>query len=50
VVWSAANALVLRARIRSEEAALRRDSDYDRAMAGRRALVPSPEPGAMSER
>jgi methyltransferase len=50
VVWSAANALVLRARIRSEEAALRRDSDYDRAMAGRRALVPSPEPEAVRER
>jgi methyltransferase len=49
VVWSAANALVLRARIKSEEAALRRDSDYERAMAGRRALVPSPEPGAVSE-
>lgn len=44
VVWSAANALVLRARIASEEAVLRRDSDYDRAMAGRHALVPSPEP------
>ena len=43
VVWSAANALVLRARIKSEEAALRRESDYDRAMAGRRALVPSRE-------
>ena len=50
LVWSAANALVLRARITSEEAALRRDSDYDRAMAGRRALVPSPEPEAVSER
>jgi methyltransferase len=35
VVWSAANALVLRARIASEEAALRGAYDYDAAMAGR---------------
>jgi methyltransferase len=40
VVWGAANALVLRARIRVEEAALRGASDYDGAMAGRRALLP----------
>jgi methyltransferase len=50
LVWSAANALVLRARITAEEAALRRDSDYERAMAGRRALVPSPAPETTSER
>jgi methyltransferase len=50
MVWSTANALVLRARIRSEEAALRRDCDYDRAMAGRRALMPSPRSGVTSER
>jgi methyltransferase len=50
LVWSVMNALVLRARIASEEAALRRDSDYERAMAGRRALVPSPPPGAAGER
>jgi methyltransferase len=50
LVWSLANALVLRARIRSEEAALRHDSDYDRAMAGRRALVPSPRSELMGER
>jgi methyltransferase len=50
LVWSVMNALVLRARIASEEAALRRDSDYERAMAGRRALVPSPAPGAAGER
>jgi methyltransferase len=37
VVWSVANALVLRARIAGEEAALRSASDYDGAMAGRRA-------------
>ena len=40
LVWSAANALVLRARIAAEEAALRAASDYDGAMAGRPALVP----------
>jgi methyltransferase len=50
LVWSVANALVLRARIRAEEAALRSDSDYDRAMTGRRALVPSPPSEATSER
>jgi methyltransferase len=50
LVWSAANAMVLRARITAEEAALRQISDYDGAMAGRRALVPSPEPRALSER
>jgi methyltransferase len=50
LVWSVADALVLRARIRSEEAALRRESDYDRAMAGRRALVPSPRSELMGER
>jgi methyltransferase len=37
VVWSAANALVLRARIAAEEAALRSATDYDGAMAGRSA-------------
>jgi methyltransferase len=40
VVWSLANALVLRARIAAEETALRGVSDYDGAMAGRRALLP----------
>jgi methyltransferase len=49
-VWSVANALVLRARIRSEETALRLDTDYDRAMAGRRALMPSPAPEPARER
>jgi methyltransferase len=49
LVWSVADGLVLRARIRSEEAALRRDSDYDRAMAGRRALMPSSRPEVASE-
>jgi methyltransferase len=39
VVWSAGNALVLRARIAAEEAALRSASDYDGAMAGRRARL-----------
>jgi methyltransferase len=37
---SAANALVLRRRIAVEEAALRGVSNYDAAMAGRRALIP----------
>jgi methyltransferase len=46
LVWGVANALVLRARIAAEEEALRRASDYDRAMAGRRALVPSADRGA----
>jgi methyltransferase len=40
LVWSAANVMVLRARIKSEEAALRSTSDYDGAMAGRRPLLP----------
>jgi len=40
VVFSAANALVLRRRITAEETALRAASDYDAAMAGRRALLP----------
>ena len=50
LVWSTANAFVLRARIRAEEAALRRESDYDGAMAGRRALVPSADREAASAR
>jgi methyltransferase len=50
LVWSAANALVLRARIAAEEEALRRESDYDGAMAGRRALVPSGERETASAR
>ena len=50
LVWSTANGLVLRARIRSEEAALRRESDYDRAMAGRHALMPSARSETMGER
>lgn len=35
LVWSAANALVLRARIAVEESALRSTCDYDRAMGAR---------------
>ena len=50
LVWSVANAFVLRARIAAEEEALRRESDYDRAMTGRRALVPSAEREAASAR
>ena len=50
LVWSIANALVLRARIGVEEVALRRESDYDRAMTGRRALVPSVDREAASAR
>ena len=50
LVWSTLNALVLRARIGAEEEALRRDSDYDRAMTGRRALVPSADREAASAR
>jgi methyltransferase len=40
LVWSAANALVLRARIAAEETALRGASDYAGAMADRPALLP----------
>jgi methyltransferase len=47
LVWSLANALVLRRRIAAEEAALREASDYDGAMAGRGALLPRrPAPAA----
>ena len=50
LVWSTANALVLRARIGAEEKALRGESDYDEAMTGRRALVPSTDRDSVSAR
>ncbi len=43
---SAANAVVLAVRIRAEEAALARFSEYDAAFAGRPRLLPGTRPGA----
>jgi methyltransferase len=50
LVWSVANAFVLRARIRAEEEALRGVSDYDGAMGKRSALVPSADRGKAGAR
>jgi methyltransferase len=49
LVWSAANALVLRARIGAEESALRGSSDYDRALGDRPALLPAARGAAAAE-
>jgi methyltransferase len=45
IVWSAANAMLLRARIRAEERALRADSRYDAVHGERPRFVPGMHAG-----